>query len=164
MIWFSLKKLEDKLKKFELTERDGYNYLFAFAILAVISDYALSEATTASTVKWINRIQYYGSLIITIWGLSKSFRQNESGDNKEFLKRFLSLAWVIGVRIFLILIPIAILVFVGFYVANYMSDPTFELQADNAVSDYIVVLMTLTTEIIYFSLIIKSFNRVNAKN
>jgi len=161
MIWLRLKKLENKLEKFELTERDSYYYLFAFAITAILSNYLLNEVPTTSSVNWIDRVEYYGSIIITIWGLSNSFKINESGNGKEYLKRFLSISWVVAVRLFLILIPVVMLIFIGFNILTYTTDSLVDLPESNPISDYLIMLISLITQIVFFSQICNSFRRIN---
>ena len=38
---------------------------------------------------------------ITVWGINTCYKINNDLDGKDFLKRFLAISWVIGMRIFL---------------------------------------------------------------
>lgn len=99
MIWFNLRKLEKRLAKRELSEHHAFRYLL-FYLVIFISVAALPEIAPYPDWNWdISR--YIITLVITLICTYTAFRINEKGDNRDFLKRYISLAFVTGIWVFM---------------------------------------------------------------
>ncbi|QED37590.1 hypothetical protein FK178_07555 [Antarcticibacterium arcticum] len=99
MIWFSLKKLEKRLAKRELSEHHAFRYL-VFYLVIFISVGALPEIAPYPGWNWdISR--YVITLVIALSATYTAFRINEKGDNRDFLKRYISIAFVTGIWVFM---------------------------------------------------------------
>lgn len=98
MIWFNLKKLEKRLAKRELSEHHAFRYL-VFYLVIFISVAALPEFAPYPSLNWdISR--YIITLVIALISTYTAFRINEKGDNRDFLKRYISIAIVTGIWVF----------------------------------------------------------------
>lgn len=153
MIWFNLKKLENRITEENLTDKDAFHYLIGISIIGVIGAY------TNGYENFISFIELIVGVIITIWGLYLIFNTNKSGDGKDFFKRYFALSWVIGVRLavfaFIALLPLAII-----YYAINPDDYT----ATNSISEtFVFLLLGSILQIIYFMLLNNSFRRVSSK-
>jgi hypothetical protein len=154
MIWFDIKKLEQKISNNELTEKEGFNYLLAYSIITV---FALSFASN-KTNGWMMFSEFAISVLITIWGLRTTYEVNNEIDGKDFFKRFFAINWVIGMRILVILIPLAFLfgLFFGFFaVANNIN-----LHEPNPQLSIVSLTFKAMFTLICYLLIINSFRRL----
>ncbi len=154
MIWFDIKELENKISNNELTEREGFNYLLAYSILSVITLIFAANKTTG----WMMLSECAISVLITIWGLKTIYEVNNEIDGKDFLKRFFAINWVIGMRILVVLIPLAFVVgiFYGvFAVANHI-----DIHEPNP--QWVIMGLTFKTvfTLVCYILIINSFRRL----
>lgn len=100
MIWFSFKKLERKISHNLLTESDGYKYFMATAIYLAVQDMYNSHFGF-STSYFVHNII---SLAFTIATLVAVYEINQSIDGKDFLKRYISVMWMVKLRILLLYI------------------------------------------------------------
>ncbi len=95
MIWFNLNRLERRLAKRELSEHHAFRYL-VFYLVIFISVAALPEIAPYPGWNWdISR--YVFTLLISLSATYTAFRTNEKGDNRDFLKRYISIAFVTGI-------------------------------------------------------------------
>lgn len=154
MIWFNLKELEDKLRNYDIPDKVSYHYILAFLI--IFSLLHTGDNTDYYSNKWWRTLNFVIGLSISIYGIRKSYYINESGDNKDFLKRLFSLAFVIGVRIFLVLFV--------FNVINEIITATTEISLTSLIPEnpqniLIDAVLTFT----FYLLMISSFNNINKK-
>src|SRR5659263_14252 len=105
MIWFNIKNLESKISNNELSDKDGFNYLLANAIVTVIS---ISISTVHEHDRWIKLVGMIIAVMITIWGIKAAYNANNDNDGKDFLKRFLAISWVVSMRILVAFFLLAI--------------------------------------------------------
>lgn len=94
MIWFRLNKLERKLAKRELSEHHAFRYLI-FYLIIFITVGIVPELTPYPGWNW-DISHYVINLFVTLAATYTAFRINEKGDNRDFIKRYISLAFVIG--------------------------------------------------------------------
>ena len=156
MIWFNLKKLEDKLANNEVPEKAGYEYLLAWIVFFAIG-YSLPDNSSYSHKAW-DICEGILKLAMKILMIIMVFRINRNGTNQDFLKRFLSLSFVILLRI-----AVLFVLLFGFFrtLMQVISQDAYEFLSrifNTDLSDFIIsILMTL----IYFFLVIRSFRKVN---
>lgn len=158
MIWFKIKELEDKLGKNEIPDKASYHYILAFTIL-----YSLvlnGENVDYYTNKWWRILNFVIGLSISIYGIRKSYYINEGGDNKDFLKRLFSLAFVHGFRILMFVLP----VFLIFNIINEITIATIDVSLISFIPENpgSILLDTLLSGVFYL-LIIRSFKKINEK-
>lgn len=95
IICFNIKELENKLRIGDISESTFFNYLLANSIIFAIFSFLPSNEYT---MKWVLAIEIVLGLAITIIGIKTTFDINSAGDKKDYLGRFLSLSFVIGIR------------------------------------------------------------------
>lgn len=152
MIWFNLKELENRIISDELTDKDGFSYFLASAILGVIGTYLGSQENLITLVGVIVGI------LLTIWGSYLIFNTNQSGDGKDFFKRYFALSWVIGVRLFVFAL---IGTFVFMIVYMVLISPEESTYSDS--NDLLTMVISSLFVLVYYFLLNNSFRRVSNK-
>lgn len=155
MIWLDLKGLERKISNNDLTEKDGFNYLLAMMILSTIFVGGVSREDSYSLFNFLNIIIALG---ITIWGMNTCYKVNNELDGKDFLKRYLAISWVVGMRLVLWVfgLSLAIGIIVGIVMAaNEASD-----EVVKPVEDIFILVFTAVFSLICYLLMINSFKNL----
>tara|TARA_R110002020_G_scaffold346097_8_gene559970 strand:- start:907 stop:1248 length:342 start_codon:yes stop_codon:yes gene_type:complete len=98
------------------------------------------------------------SIAITVIGSKKTFDINESGDRKDFFKRYLSLSFVTGIR--LVFFGLIIAIPIGFTFGALGINPNATPFSEGL---FDLILMAASS-IIYYSMLISSFKRVSHGN
>lgn len=155
MIWFNIKELERKIVENDFTDKEGFKYFLGHSILSVLATYV---STSENFITFIALVLGVG---ITIWGAYSVFKANSTGDGQDFFKRYFALSWVIGFRLFiftvLIAIPlIAIYEFVVLYSAQSIETETATLK-----EDLVVMILSSLLMLLYYFLLTNSFRRVS---
>ncbi len=152
MIWFNIKNLEEKLIEGSVTEKEAFNYLLVTMLIFTISPYLHHSDNTNQLISWIEIV--FG-IIFTAILLKTTFQINGSGDNKEYLTRYIALSLVISIRLFVfILIPLIVFgIMTGILKSNGI------LIYDNN-KELIFLTMGIVVSIIYFFLLTRSFKKV----
>lgn len=153
MIWFDIKKLEALLLEGKVSDKLVFNYLFIYLIISMLASYVGEEEDS----NWLLWLQLIINLGVLIWGVRKTFQINEEGDNRDYFKRFISLAFVAGVRMlvymFLFLLPVTLFrLLAESFEITYVNDlwwEVFELAANLGFVFY------------YYNMLLRSFKRIN---
>lgn len=134
MIWLNIKTLENLLISNGLSDKAGAKYLFSLVVFFVLASF-LPELSTHYPSYWWDLLEAILVVLITGWGISRTFKVNRSGANRAFLKRFLSLAFVNGIRILIsaaiiylfykIIIPLSYFYFFDNFLENQYSQLFF---------------------------------------
>ena len=155
MIWLDLDTLLLKIKNNELTEKNGYHYLLAFVICSLLSGDALSKSITNS---WLIAAGVIASLFVVIWGINAAYKENEKYDGKDFPKRMMAIAWVIGVKIVLYLIAFfAIVAACSFFYSLFVGP----LEINALIRQIIIVSSSVIVNLIYLRYIVISFRKLS---
>lgn len=114
MIYFlDLNGLTEHLKQKKNTEYESFQYTIAFLIINCISSdvYLGREAIPAGDLGAILSVFAMGVLYAAVgFFIVRSYYRSNGGEKGEFfLHRTLSLSWVIGWRIFLVMAPVLVL-------------------------------------------------------
>jgi len=154
MIWLDISKLEDKISKNELSDKDGFNYVLAFFILSALTiDSGLQYEN-----RWIKYLNCFLLVLITIWGLNRAYKANDEIDGKDFFKRFFAINWVIGMRM---LFAILILSFILGMVIGIISLARSGNYIDTKpIKDLIITIFVPLFEVSYYILVINSIRRL----
>lgn len=152
MIWFNLKELERRLRNGELSDKYIFNYLLASVLLESVVSYVNNDEYTT---KWILGIEIIILLLITGLSMKKTFDINAASDNKDYFIRYLSLSFVIGIRLF-VFIFIAVLP-TGFIVNLVDKD----IRDNEIVKDLFDLVVAASICIFYYFMLINSFRRVS---
>jgi hypothetical protein len=152
MIWFDIKELERKLKIGDVSESTFFNYLLANLILFSIFPYL---STNDYTVKWVIVIEIIIGIIVTVVGAKMTFDINSAGDKKDYFGRFLSLSFVIGLRLFAFAIIIGIPIVLVFGLMNRNFD------IDENLKDFLKLGLVAGLSIFYYFILTNSFKKVS---
>jgi uncharacterized membrane protein len=98
MILFDVKKLEQKLKTKNISDKEILNYLLATLLLdSFISKNSISN----NDPKWVIFFKTAIGVIVTVIAVNRTYKLNSTSDIKDYLIRFISLSVVISFRILL---------------------------------------------------------------
>jgi hypothetical protein len=158
MIWFDIKKLEDKISNDELSDKDGFNYVMASLILTSI---VLSVATNNAN-GWIKLLSCFVSVVINIWGFKAIYQANIDNDGKDFFKRFFAISWVIGMRLLVIGIIIGVLIGVIIGIISAKSGDNSMIYGP--LKDFSGLIVTSLFTVICYLLMINSFRKLKPKS
>lgn len=156
MIWLRLKKLETKLINNDISEKTSFQYLLVHLVLIAL----------VMTIPGEEEFSHWGwkagrgllDLVITVVGTYLVFSINSKGDNRDFVKRYLSLSFVNGLRLVLLILLLEL-----FYKVVMFIIPLELWQFFNELfsGDIPVLLYPIVTSLVYYWLLMRSFTRVN---
>ncbi|MFT4855173.1 MAG: hypothetical protein ACI9UV_000902 [Algoriphagus sp.] len=152
MIWFDIKELECKLKIGDVSESAFFNYLLANLIILSIFPYL---STNDYTVKWVIVVEIIIGIIVTVVGAKMTFDINSAGDKKDYLGRFLSLSFVIGLRLF------AFIVIIGIPIALIFGLLNRNFDIDENLKDFLELGLVAGLSIFYYFMLTNSFKKVS---
>jgi hypothetical protein len=152
MIWFDIKELERKLKIGDVSESAFFNYLLANLIILSIFPYL---STNDYTVKWVIVVEIIIGIIVTVVGAKMTFDINSAGDKKDYLGRFLSLSFVIGLRLF------AFIVIIGIPIALIFGLLNRNFDIDENLKDFLELGLVAGLSIFYYFMLTNSFKKVS---
>ena len=113
MNWFNLKDLEQRLADDNISSKEEFYYLLANFILFAFIYIAAGRS------QYDNPGVFVLLILIPAIGLFITFKANQKGDDKDYLKRILSLHWVVGIRVFVFAILFSIPVsFIISFISN----------------------------------------------
>jgi len=145
MFCFKLKALEKQISSNQFSDKDGFNYFFATTIYGFIYT-AYTSMSGGNQFLWVSLV---ATIIITTICLPIAYRINSEIDDKDFLNRFIAIAWVIRIRILILTI------FFMFIYSNI-----FDLRNSSFLQNVVLSSFTLLINILYYYLTIKSFKRL----
>jgi hypothetical protein len=152
MIWFDIGELELRLKNGDLSDKDSFYYLLANLVLYAIAPYIDSND---DTTKWLIALEIVIAIAMTVIGTKMTFDTNSAGDNKDYLKRFLSLSFVTGIRLLVFVciaaIPVGTVIF-------FLGE---SIGASKNMANLFDIAFTVVAGLVYYFLLIKSFRRVS---
>ena len=157
MIWFNIKKLENKINSNEFPDKEGFKYFLAVAILGVLVNYTNSPENTTTGLTLISLIILSA---IAIWGSYSIFKTNSSGDGQDFFKRYFALSWVIGFRLFVYTFIVALPLSIIYYTIikdNNAMEPNIQSN------EFVTMIISSLLMLIYYLLLTNSFKRVSHK-
>jgi hypothetical protein len=113
MIFWNIKLLKQRLIDEGLSQKHLFAYIF---ISVMLYDFFLQVIFYIPSEGLYNIFDYAGSIaefIIIGLGTYLIYRVNGGPDGKQFAERFFSISFVVGIRFFVLLISILIVIIVG---------------------------------------------------
>jgi len=145
MIWFDSRKLELQIAQNRLTEKDSFTYLLATAIYGyIIALY--SSLTHYSTTHLIIVLAH---VAITLVGLPMVFKINCDLDNKDFLKRYLAITWVIRMKLL-----------IWFIFSSLIYYNIEGVKTNKPAQITFIISNSVLTSLLYYALSIRSFKKI----
>jgi uncharacterized membrane protein len=149
MIWLKFKKLEDKIANDQLTEQDSRNYLIATLAYGFIAHmFSLSKMG-------FNHLAYIPpaiSIVLCFIGIPILYKINQKYDNKDFVKRFLAVAWVTRMNLLIITAALSIIALQVFDFKSNNDDPAKTIS---------IMSFSIVLNILFYVLSILSFKRLS---
>ena len=99
MYFWNIKALKETLSNDELSENESFKYLLATLFLFTLATFPFEYSNDMDKVSWFIELGIIG------FGTVLCFRANGAAEGKLFLQRYLSLAWVLSIRLIAFLIP-----------------------------------------------------------
>jgi len=154
MILFNIKKLEKLLIEEKITDKQVFNYLLTYLIIS-----AIAASFTSNLPVWLESTQLMVNLIALIWGVRKTFEINREGDNKDYLKRIISLSFVAGIRV-------GVFAFIILFIYNLTHEILALTGTTSGISssreDILILVGFLIATGFYYYTLLTSFKRVNS--
>lgn len=155
MTWFNIKELERKIINDELTDKESFDYLLYSSVLLTFFTYI---GTKEHTNDWLHFLELIISIVITILILKETYIINAKGGQKDYLKRYTSLSFVAGIRLF-------VYAFLGAIPLGIIMAALDGNVEKNQTNEEIVKLIFISIfGIVYYIQLTNSFKRVNKTN
>lgn len=157
MIWYNIRKLENRLGSGEIKENTAYHYLLTLLIfLGVIIFFP--ESTTSYSGFWWDLVEFLIFILILILGVRNTYLINATGDNRDFTTRFISLALVHGFRLMIWVMLIGLLYKIIMFIIPL---PIFHFINGLLIPDWTELLIFTAIFVAYYFFLISSFKKVN---
>ena len=119
MYFWKINRLKNDLLKQPLSESESFKYLLATTVL-----YSLAMIPFLKNNLW----DIYSAIamaVVTVFGVIYAYKCNMGANGKNFLQKYLSIGWVVGIRwIVLIMLPITIIYFIAIEIYSGIPDST----------------------------------------
>jgi hypothetical protein len=146
MIWLDSKQLERKISENKLSEKDTFHYMLATMIYGFLYTLLIPIKNYDDYVL----INFCTSILITLIGLSQTFKINQKKDDKDFVKRFVAITWVVTVKIFIAYIGF------GVFIVLFM-----DLESPSTAIGIMSCAFSIITHVLFYILTVNSFKRLN---
>lgn len=158
MIWYNIPKLEKRLATGAIPEKQAYYYLLTFLIIISIIIF-FPESTTSYSGFWWDFTEFILFLIVIILGVSNTYKINSAGENRDYTRRFISLAVVHGFRLLIWIGIIGLLYKIIMFI--------IPLEIFNAINelflqDWMELLLFIGVFLVYYFFMVRSFRRINS--
>lgn len=107
MYWINSRALKNKLRSGDFSDRDAIPYIIAEGIL--INLVLLLSGTPEGKTSLVSTVAGVLAVVLGTWFV---FKKHNPDSSSSFLKKYLSLGWVVSIQFFLIFISILLLVLV----------------------------------------------------
>lgn len=99
MYFWDINKLKMNLSSDKLSELEQFKYLLANMIVGPLF-------LQTSQLRYEHKINWIFSLVITVGGICYCYKMNKGSTGNLFLSRFLSIAFVVNIRLCLFFLPL----------------------------------------------------------
>lgn len=154
MIWPLVKKLEKKLLRDDFSDKTGYLYLVSFLLMVT---FLLKFPNIHSGDQSFGLVL---NLLICGWGVGRTLEINSRTGNEDFLKRFLSLSLITGIKLCGGLLVFTFILKGVKYFAEIISPGLIE---GPLLSGLPKLFIGAAASVIFFRMLIHSFKKVNAE-
>jgi hypothetical protein len=152
MIWFDSKELEKQLTDGTVDDKSGYHYLIGITLLFTIGGFGGIDYENY----WLKSIYIAADVVLTIVTLRTTYNINTTGNNKEYLKRYVALSFVVSIRL---LVYLVLVMAVGAFV-------TLALEQNGPLNKDLKNIANLCLDfgamVVFYFMLTASFWRVNA--
>lgn len=107
MYFWKIESLKEDIKANEFTEKDRFIYAFIYVALSANAMEAMTHMPVENPNEW-DSVNSIGNILVPIVGTLFAFKANGAGAGTDFLGRFFSISFVVGIRLLVLLIPMLI--------------------------------------------------------
>jgi len=149
MYFWKVDTLIEEVKNEKVSQKEQLKYVVAFSIIMILaSDPMMSIGRNYSFLDSISSVLM---LVISIVGVYWCYLTNQKTDDKDFIFRFFTIGFPIGVRFAVILIPVAIVLgTLEIMLDGSYKDNVESLSSTSTTSIYQVIFFSLSQIIFYF--------------
>lgn len=158
MIWFNIEELEKQIVEDRFSDEEGFDYFLAVSILGALATY------TGTSANYITYLGVFIGVLITIWGAKSIFKANSFGDGQDFFKRFFALSWVIGLRLLVIFLILALPLSLMFEIISIGSITSIESSSKSNGEELAIMIISSLFMLVYYYQLTNSFMRVSTKS
>ena len=127
MYFWKIEQLKEDIKSNRLSEKDRFIYTFIYIALGAIAMESMIWMPLENP-NTLDSIDSFLNIIITCLGTYFSYKANGGASGVDFLGRFFSISFVVGIRFVVLLIPMYIAIFAYYYYV-YPIDQELETTA-----------------------------------
>lgn len=153
MIWFNIKQLEKNLKDNAVSERETYMYLFVLLVISTIFSYVNDPEAPLQLTTWIELTL---DVVLTVLTLKTTYDINAKGDNRDYVKRFMTLTMVIMIRLVVFAVPVMLVGLMTLQLLDHFN----VLSLSNA-KLYFDLAVTFSLGVAFYFMLTQSFKRIN---
>ncbi|WP_152996235.1 hypothetical protein [Pseudoalteromonas sp. H105] len=113
MYFWKIESLKSDLREGNLTQSNDLKYLAGTLVLFVLASFP------SDTVNLFDYFNILLGVLSVICGTALCFFANGGNQGSDFLRRYLSISWVVGIRLLVTTVPIFILIYVVVELAGY---------------------------------------------
>ncbi len=124
MYLWKVDRLIDDFRAGEITQTEQFKYiLFNTVLMVLISDPFVYSGSSYNLYDLINSLC---ALIVSIGGVYCCYKRNKEGDNRDLIVRLVCIGLPVGIRVFVFLIPLFILIgFLDIFIAGDIENADF---------------------------------------
>jgi hypothetical protein len=161
MIWFNIKKLENKIAANDISEKESFSYYF-ISVIAM----GIVGLLNLLIRKYNNKIIEEGdleliiksmiNLFINVCALLIVFRLNNKLDNKDFFKRIIPMSFVVFIRVMVYGTCLAVIAGIAFGILIH-----FSILSKEAIHNHLALfIFGIGLRIVIYGMIILSYKRI----
>ena len=153
MIWFDIKQLEKNLKDNAVSEKETFTYLFVLLLISTIFSYVNDQETPLQLTTWIELTL---DVVLTVLTLKTTYDINAKGDNRDYVKRFMTLTMVIMIRLIVFAVPVMLVGLMTIQLLDHFN--VLSLSSTKLYFDFVV---TFSLGVALYFMLTQSFKRIN---
>ncbi|MDD2325089.1 MAG: hypothetical protein PHW63_03630 [Alphaproteobacteria bacterium] len=153
MNFFNDKNLGLRLKEGKVSSKEKFLYLLAFVFISsIFLSYTFLSYTLPENINMWDTYTDIAELLINLFGTFWCYRTNRSGDDKDFIERFICIGFPIGVQAIVLGIGATLLLGIIFMTTNTdiqetSSSSVYSLLATTLVALYFYTKMNSTLKL-----------------
>lgn len=148
MYFWKIDKLKEDIKKNRLLEKERFVYAVIYLTLSAIGTELMMFMPVENPNFW-DVLSSFSIVLIILFGTFYAYKANGGASGADFLGRYFSIAFVVGIRFLLLLIPI-ILILVFYYLYAFPDDediPTTALDILLFIAWYVLLFWRIGVHI-----------------
>ena len=158
MYWLNIKALKEDLKKGELSQKEQMLYILAtFTFVAIMQELAVYFPIEDSAT-YLDYIDSFLYLLILISGIIYSYIVNGANSGKNFMQRYISISFVLGIRYTILFILFSVLTIFALIVLESFANEDLEPYIE-----VIFVFLVNMFYLIYTYFVVKNIHEVAVK-